>query len=65
MIDPIPDGALPVMGGYYAFWSWTPFGGMIYHRMPAAPWHTGCKFSDQVDYYPPLGTWLDHETVCD
>ena len=65
MIDPIPDGALPVMGEILATWGWGDFGGHLMHRMGSAPWHKGCRWSDQLDWFPPLDRWLDHDTVCD
>lgn len=66
MEDPIPAGALPVIGQDLQYWDWTAdFGGMIYHRMVAAPWHHGCRFADHIDFFPRVGTWLNHDTVCD
>ena len=64
-LDPIPAGALPVMGEIIGSWGWGSFGGNLMHRMAAAPWHSGCKWSDQIDFYPLLDKWLAHDTVCD
>ena len=63
--DPIPAGAMPVMGAIFGSWNWGAFGGNIVHRMVAAPWDDGCLWSDHIDWFPPLDKWLDHDTVCD
>ena len=65
VVDPIPLGALPVLGAIFGSWNWGAFGGNIVHRMVAAPWHSGCKWSDHIDFFPPLDKWLDHDTVCE